>query len=191
VVINLSGPGACVMGIVRKDGFDVVDRCAGCKADQPTYHTRSRCPLSRLEGQLIPSLRGRRRAAYGLPDPNLLAGQTRTIRAGKAAGIEIDAEFVPPVGGSAGLRIGQDERLDVEYNGTVLTVAGAPIPLLLRPNEKAIRLHMQVSKTSFTLYANSLVTLTRRLDVDNPSLVTAFAAEGPAFFKALTVWELR
>ena len=41
-----------------------------------------------------------------------------------------------------------------------------------------------------TLYANSLITVTWPVTVDDPSQVTACATGGPVFFKSLTVWEL-
>ncbi len=183
--------GTCVMGIVGESSFRVADRCAGCKAGQPMFHLRSLCPLGRLDSQFIPSLKGRRRAPATLGDPVMQAGHSALLgNPGGSASVEIETEVGTPAGGTAWLRIGQVACVEVGYDGARLTVAGLPIPLTPRAGENTVKLHMRVTRTALTLYANSLITVTWPVTVDDPSQVTAGATDGPVFFKSLTVWEL-
>ncbi|MCY2931953.1 MAG: hypothetical protein NTV86_21155 [Planctomycetota bacterium] len=184
--------GACVMGIVGERTFRVADRCAGCRAGQPTFHLTSRCPLGEVENSLIPSLKKRRGTPAALGDPVMEPSRSVSLGAPNgSAAVEIDTRLGAPVGGRAWLRVGQATPLEVTYDGTTLVVDALPIPLRPRAGENTVALHMTVTKTALTLCANSLVRITWPVAVDNPSQVTAGASDGAGFFPSLTVWPLR
>jgi hypothetical protein len=187
-VLNLRGNGSCMMGIVRTDGFDVVDRCAGCKGS-PTYHSR-RCHLRQLTHRLIPRLKGRRGKAHSATNQPVPAGQSRTIPPIEAKESEIAVEIVPPETGSVTLQIGTDKRLDIRYDRKTLHVAGVPIPMPLRDHESSLKMHLHVTTGRFTLYANDYIHFTKALGVDHPARLLVTAGEGEALIKSLTVREL-
>ncbi|MCY2925709.1 MAG: hypothetical protein NT031_09750, partial [Planctomycetota bacterium] len=184
--------GACVMGIVGERSFRVADRCAGCRVGQPTFHLRSRCPLSELESQLVPSLSRRRGAPVALSDPVMQAGHSVSLGTpGTCTAVEIETQLGTPAGGRAWVRVGQVNPLEVAYDGTTLLVNGLPIPLRPRPGQNSVTLHLKVTKADLILYANDLVTITWPVTVDDPSQVSAGANDAPCFFPSLTVWALR
>jgi len=194
----LSG-GGCVMGVVTANKFYVADRCAGCKVLVPTYHD-SGCPVGKL-AKLISSLKSHRSPPVILLNSVIREGDLITVAGFNSPYVsnsispyifsEIDADMGVPAGGSVWIEIGQANPLKISYNGVSLTVAGSVIPLRLREGETTVKIHMYVTKTTLTLYANSLFTITWPVVVDNPSQVTVGANGGPGFFKSFTAWGIR
>lgn len=193
--VNLMSKGA-LLGIVQDNEFNVVTYCGGCKGN-PSYHSKS-CGLKHFttsmvapieqRSSLLPVLESRHGQHAGVVDQKLASG-THRLEAGQGP-VDIAAEINPGAAGTAGLRIGDKEFIDIAYANKILSVAGTPIPFVLRAHEKALSWRIYIEKDRLTFYANHMIRLVKPVKVDNPSRVAAFAEGGEAVFKAVDVWSL-
>ncbi len=189
-VINLSGNGGCTLGIVHQNGVDVVERCSGCKAGQPRYHSRRRCRLRQLSYRLIPALTPRRRDNRNL-GATVLNDSTAAIKMSAGKPIEIDLVLSPGSAKRAGLRIGDNRILEIALDGALLEVGGVPIPFIPREEQTDVTMHLLLENGTFDLYVNDLIHFSKPYDYDTPAVVTFFADGGQAEFKSVDVWELQ
>ena len=104
--------------------------------------------------------------------------------------MEIAAEIAPGSAKRCGLRIGDKDPVEVVFSGNVVSVAGTPVPFVLREQDKGLSWHVTVENNELTIFANSLFRLIKTVKVDNPSKVTIFAEDGSSTFSKVDLWNL-
>jgi beta-fructofuranosidase len=145
-------------------------------------HPRQR-PVAELK-----RLRGARQAA----GPLELAGPRVPL---PAAGDAFELVAVLEPGGAArfGLRVraAGEKGIDIAFDGKSLSIAGHAFPFELRKDEKELRLHVFVDRSTLELFANERAACTRAIEHDPAALgLEAFAEGGPAKLSSLEVWAM-
>jgi len=182
--MNLRGPYRLVQ--LNEKGFDVINRCIGCK--DPEYHSRH-CKLKQY-----PDLSGRR-GRHAELSKVLLQDATRAVDDFRGKSLEIAAEFQSEGAKKFGLRLmsvdGRKELLEIAFSGNELHTAGIRIAAVRHTDQKTFRLRVVLDDGAMRLWVNGRVQFDKRLEIKDPVTLRLFAQGGKARVKKFDVWELR
>lgn len=154
----------------------------------------------------------RRQTRHEASGRRLADSSFRITGSAAAESAEIVVEIDPGTARTVGIRVGDAESVEVSFDGSAVTIAGAPMPFSLVPQDtptppplgadpgtagptipadRTIRWHLLVDRDRLSILGNNLFRMSKAIKVDKPADVTIFATGGEAEFKACDVWELR
>ncbi len=191
-------------GVVTADAIDIVER-------QPLTF-KDGMLLGYFKGVTMPAMEKRREKQHTVSNKPVDDGSFAIEGNPQAESAEIIAEINPGSAGKAGLRIGTKDSIEITFDGKAVTVAGAPVPFSLIPQDMevpaapdapaatpprkipadtSIRWHILVDRDRLSLLANDRFRISKAIKVDHPANVTLLTEGGGATFKQVDVWELR
>lgn len=154
----------------------------------------------------------RRQARHDASGKKLDDSTFRISGSSAAESVEIVLEIDPGSARQVGFRVGDAQVVEVSFDGSTVTVAGAPLPFSLVPQDtptppslgappgsvgptipadRTLRWHLLVDRDRLSILGNNLFRMSKAIVVDKPAEVTIFATGGVAEFKTCDVWELR
>lgn len=154
----------------------------------------------------------RRQARHEASGRRLADGSFRITGSAATESAEIIIEIDPGTARTVGFRVGGARTTEVSFDGSAVTIAGAPLPFSLVPQDtptppplgaepgtagptipadRTLRWHLLVDRDRLSILGNNLFRMSKPITVDNPADVTIFASGGEAEFRTCDVWELR
>lgn len=190
-------------GVVTADAIDVVERRS---------ISLGGTQLGYFEKVTVAAMERRRQKQHAVVDKKLKNSTFAIAGSPLAESVEIVADIIPGDSGRVGLRIGKKGAIEITFDGKAVSIAGAPVPFSLIPEDiiipaapgaptnapirkiaadRSVRWHILIDRDRVTVAGNSLFRLSKAVKVDQPASVTLLADGGEATFKKLDVWELR
>ena len=191
-------------GVVTAAAIDMVER-------RPLTFGNSML-LGYFQQVTMPAMEKRRQQQHAVANKALDNASFAIEGSPEAESAEIIAEIAPGSATKVGFRVGVNDSIEITFDGSAVSVAGAPIPFSLIPEDipippaadapantrarkipadTSLRWHLLIDRERLSLLANNVFRVSKAIKVDHPVVVTLLAEGGNATFKQFDVWALR